>query len=284
MTDNGGAGRVTAMRFDKSNAGAEAGRFEVGGAVFGGPGVVVIAGPCTVESREQMLEIACAVKEAGASMLRGGAFKPRSSPYAFQGLCEKGLEILAEARARTGLPVVTEVLECAHLEAVAAVADMVQIGSRNMHNSVLLRAAGGCGKAVFLKRGMSARLEEFLLAAEYVLEGGGSRLALCERGIRTFETATRFTLDLSAVPYLKSRAWMPVVVDPSHGTGVSELVLPMARAAVAGGADGVMVEVHAHPERALCDGDQSETPETFFRLVRELKAVAAAVGRSVCGS
>ena len=249
--------------------------------MFGGPKLVLVAGPCTVESREQMLEIACAVKEAGASMLRGGAYKPRSSPYAFQGLCEKGLEILAEARAQTGLPVVTEVLECAQLERVAAVADMIQIGSRNMHNTVLLRAAGASGKPVFLKRGMSARSEEFLLAAEYVLEAGGSDLVLCERGIRTFETATRFTLDLSVVPFLKQRSWLPVVVDPSHGTGLASLVPSMARAAVACGADGLMVEVHGRPDEALCDGDQSLTPELFYRMVRDLRAVAEAVGRSV---
>ncbi len=269
------------MKFDKNHAGEGGGLVDVSGVVFGGPRLVVIAGPCTVESRGQMLEVACAVKEAGASVLRGGAFKPRSSPYAFQGLCEKGLEILAEARAETGLPVVTEVLECAQLAAVSAVADMVQIGSRNMHNSVLLRAAGACGKPVFLKRGMSARLEEFLLAAEYVLEAGGSRLVLCERGIRTFETATRFTLDLGAVPLLKQRTWLPVVVDPSHGTGVAELVPAMARAAVACGADGVMVEVHARPGQALCDGEQSATPEMFYRMVKDLRAVAEAVGRSI---
>ena len=269
------------MRFERASASAGDGRVEAGGVCFGGPQLVLIAGPCTVESRDQMLEIACAAKEAGVSMLRGGAFKPRSSPYAFQGLCGKGLELLAEARARTGLPVVTEVLETAHLSEVAAVADMVQIGSRNMHNSVLLHAAGACGRPVFLKRGMSARLEEFLLAAEYVLAAGATRLVLCERGIRTFETATRFTLDLSAVPLLKQRTWLPVVVDPSHGTGVASLVEPMACAAAACGADGLMIEVHAHPEQALCDGDQSMTPEGLFRMVRQVRAVAEAVGRSV---
>lgn len=272
---------VKLMRFEKNNAGAGSGCVSAGGVVFGGPKLVLIAGPCTVESRDQMMEIACAVKEAGVSMLRGGAFKPRSSPYAFQGLCEKGLEILAEARAKTGLPVVTEVLECAHLEMVAGVADMVQVGSRNMHNSVLLRAAGASGKPVFLKRGMSARIEEFLLAAEYVLEAGGSDVVLCERGIRTFETATRFTLDLSAVPLLKQRTWLPVVVDPSHGTGMASLVPAMARAAVACGADGLMVEVHGQPDAARCDGDQSQTPEMFYRMVQDVKAVAEAVGRSV---
>jgi 3-deoxy-7-phosphoheptulonate synthase len=269
------------MIFDKNNEGAERGLVEAGGVVFGGARLVLIAGPCTVESRDQMLEIACAVKEAGASMLRGGAFKPRSSPYSFQGLCEKGLEILAEARARTGLPVVTEVLETAQLPAVAAITDMVQIGSRNMHNSVLLRAAGASGKPVLLKRGMSATLQEFLLAAEYVLEAGSRRVVLCERGIRTFETATRFTLDLSVVPLLKEKTWLPVIVDPSHGTGRASLVPAMSRAAVACGADGVMVEVHCHPDQALCDGDQSETPEMFYKVVKDLRAIAEAVGRTV---
>jgi len=269
------------MRFEKNSEGAGDGRVDVAGVVFGGGRVPVIAGPCTVESRSQMLEIACAVKEAGASMLRGGAFKPRSSPYAFQGLCEKGLEILAEARQKTRLPVVTEALETAHLAAVAEVADMVQIGSRNMHNSVLLHAAGACGKPVLLKRGMSATIQEFLFAAEYVLEAGCPRLVLCERGIRTFETATRFTLDLNAVPLLKLRTWLPVIVDPSHGTGVKELVPAMARAAVACGADGLMIEVHGHPEEALCDGQQSETPDVFVRMLAELRAVAVAVGRTV---
>ena len=272
---------MATMRFEKNSAGAGDGRVDVAGVVFGGTKLALIAGPCTVESRDQMLEIACAVKEAGASMLRGGAFKPRSSPYAFQGLCEKGLAILAEARERTGLPVVTEALETAHLAAVAEVADMVQIGSRNMHNSVLLHAAGACGKPVLLKRGMSATIQEFLFAAEYILEAGCSRLVLCERGIRTFEPATRFTLDLSAVPLLKQRTWLPVIADPSHGTGVAALVPAMARAAVACGADGVMVEVHGHPEKALCDGDQSETPEMFYRMVTDIRAVAAAVGRTI---
>jgi 3-deoxy-7-phosphoheptulonate synthase len=253
----------------------------VSGVVFGDKKLVLIAGPCTVESREQMIEAACAVKEAGAVLLRGGAYKPRSSPYAFQGLGEKGLAILAEVRERTGLPVVTEALESAHLAAVAEVADMVQIGSRNMHNSVLLHAAGACGKPVLLKRGMCATIHEFLLAAEYVLEAGCERLVLCERGIRTFETATRFTLDLNAVPLLKSKTWLPVIVDPSHGTGVSAMVPPMACAAVACGADGLIVEVHGHPDQALCDGDQSLTPESFVKAVREVRAVAEAVGRTV---
>ncbi|HPB10554.1 MAG TPA: 3-deoxy-7-phosphoheptulonate synthase [Kiritimatiellia bacterium] len=269
------------MIVDKDTVGAGTGTVSVGDVVFGGRRLVLIAGPCTVESRAQMIEIACAVKEAGAAMLRGGAFKPRSSPYAFQGLCEEGLEILAEARARTGLPVVTEVLESAQLPIVSAVADMLQIGSRNMHNSILLRDAGACGKPVLLKRGMSATIQEYLFAAEYVLSAGARRVVLCERGIRTFETATRFTLDLSAVPLLKERTWLPVIVDPSHGTGKASLVPAMSRAAVACGADGVMMEVHACPDRALCDGDQSETPEMFYTLVKELRAIAQAVEREV---
>ena len=269
------------MIVDKNNAGAGCGQVTVGRTVFGGKRLVLIAGPCTVESRGQMLEIACAVKEAGATMLRGGAFKPRSSPYAFQGLCEKGLEILAEARERTGLPVVTEVLESSQLSMVAAVADMIQIGSRNMHNSVLLRDSGACGKPVLLKRGMNATIQEYLYAAEYVLNAGSRQVVLCERGIRTFEPATRFTLDLSAVPLLKEKTWLPVIVDPSHGTGKASLVPAMARAAVACGADGLMMEVHAHPDQAMCDGDQSETPEMFYQVVKELRLIAEAIGRTV---
>ena len=269
------------MIVEKGSDKAGDGKVKVGDAVFGDSRLVLIAGPCTVESRDQMIETACAVKEAGASMLRGGAFKPRSSPYAFQGLCEKGLEILAEARERTGLPIVTEVLESSQLPAVAAVADMLQVGSRNMHNSVLLRAAGASGKPVLLKRGMSATVQEFLYAAEYVLDAGCRQVVLCERGIRTFETATRFTLDLNAVPLLKERTWLPVIVDPSHGTGRVSIVPAMARAAVACGADGIMMEVHGHPDQALCDGDQSLTPDKVFKVVSELRKVAEAVGRTL---
>ena len=268
------------MKFEKGDAGTRA--VDVGkGCVFGGKKLVIIAGPCTVEDRVQTLEIAAAVKEAGASMLRGGAYKPRTSPYAFQGLHEEGLEILAEAREKTGLPIVTEVLESADLGKVSAVADMLQVGSRNMHNSVLLQAAGRTGKPIFLKRGMSARIEEFLFAAEYILETGNERIVMCERGIRTFETATRFTLDLSAIPLLKQRTWIPIAVDPSHGTGVMSLVPPMACAAAACGADAVMVEVHAHPDKALCDGDQSETPDMFYRMVKDLQVITGAIGRTV---
>jgi len=269
------------MKFERMNAGESGRVVTVGGCVFGGPKIVLIAGPCTVESRSQMLEIACAVKEAGATMLRGGAYKPRTSPYSFQGLCEKGLEILAEAREKTGLPVVTEVMESSQLSQVSGVADMLQLGCRNMDNYVLLRAAGETGKPIFLKRGMSARIEEFLLAAEYILATGNDQVVMCERGIRTFETATRFTLDLNAVPLLKQRTWMPIAVDPSHGTGRMSLVTPMSLAAVACGADALMVEVHNQPEKALCDGDQSEKPEELYRMVKQIKAVAESVGRTI---
>ncbi|MDD3544664.1 MAG: 3-deoxy-7-phosphoheptulonate synthase [Kiritimatiellae bacterium] len=266
--------------FEKHSA-EGGGPVNVCGVPFGGGGLVIIAGPCTVESREQLLESASAVKEAGADILRGGAFKPRASPYAFQGLCSEGLALLAEARELTGLPVVTEVLDTRDVAEVAAVADMLQVGSRNMHNTALLKAVGTSGKPVLLKRGMSATLQEYLYAAEYVLNAGAKDMVLCERGIRTFETVTRFTLDLSAVPLLQERTWLPVLVDPSHATGRAALVPAMARAAVACGADGLMMEVHAHPDRALCDGEQSLTPEIFFKTVGELRAVAQALGRSI---
>lgn len=266
------------MIFEKHSDAAET-KVCVRGVEFGGLRLVIIAGPCSVESRQQMLETACAVKEAGADMLRGGAFKPRVSPYSFQGLGSQGLEFLAEARERTGLPVVTEVLDTTHIAEVSAVADMLQTGSRNMHNTALLKAVGASGKPVLIKRGMSATIQEFLCAAEYVLAAGARDIVLCERGIRTFENTTRFTLDLSAVPLLKERTWLPVIVDPSHATGSAGLVPAMARAAVAGGADGVMIEVHAHPDQALCDGEQSLTPEQFYKTVSQMRAVAQAIGR-----
>ncbi len=268
------------MIFECDNPAAKP-EIKVGNVVLGGNRLVLIAGPCTVESRSQLLETAIAAKEGGASILRGGAYKPRTSPSSFQGLREHGLELLAEAREITGMPIVTEVLDTTQLETVAAVADMLQIGSRNMGNSVLLQKAGAMGKPVLLKRGMCSTVNEFLLAAEYVLEAGCRDLVLCERGIRTFETATRFTLDLNAVPLLKRQTWLPVVVDPSHGTGREELVSPMARAAVACGADGVMVELHPCPADALCDGPQCLTPEKFHDLVKGLRLMASAIGRSV---
>jgi 3-deoxy-7-phosphoheptulonate synthase len=252
-----------------------------GGVEIGGPGVVVIAGPCAVEDEEQLLVTARAVKAAGARVLRGGAFKPRTSPYSFQGLKAEGLNLLSRARAATGLPVVTEVMDARHLEQVMACADILQVGSRNMQNFTLLEEVGRCRVPVLLKRGMSATLAEYLLAAEHVMKGGNSQVILCERGIRTFEPSTRNTLDLGAVPMLKRHTHLPVIVDPSHGAGVAWMVGPMACAAVAAGADGLLIEVHAHPERALSDGGQSLSPGEFAALMPRLAAIAAAAGRSL---
>jgi 3-deoxy-7-phosphoheptulonate synthase len=238
----------------------------------------VIAGPCSVESKGQILEVAQLVKEAGAGGLRGGAFKPRTSPYSFQGLKEKGLQLLAEARAKTGLAVVTEVMASEHVPLVAQYADVLQIGARNMQNYPLLEAAGESGLPILLKRGPAATIDEFLLAAEYILKTGNTKVMLCERGIRTFEEHTRFTLPLATVPYLHQTTHLPVVVDPSHGTGKASLVATMARAAVAAGADGLMVEVHPDPEKALSDGFQALTPPAFRQMMTECRAVAAAIG------
>jgi 3-deoxy-7-phosphoheptulonate synthase len=253
----------------------------VNGVVIGGKDIVVMAGPCSVESEAQMVEVADRVKESGARILRGGAFKPRTSPYAFQGLKEQGLKYLVEARKRTGLPVVTEVLETESVELVAEYADILQIGARNIQNFTLLRRVGEMGKPVLLKRGMATSIQEFLLSAEYILAAGNPDVILCERGIRTFETTTRFTLDLNAVPVLKKLSHLPVVVDPSHGTGHWDLVAPMAKGAVACGADGLIIEVHPKPEEALSDGPQSLKPSKFAQLMRELRPVAEAVGRSL---
>ncbi|MGD0154016.1 MAG: 3-deoxy-7-phosphoheptulonate synthase [Thermacetogeniaceae bacterium] len=248
-------------------------------AVFGGQKLVVIAGPCAVEGREQLLEAAWQVKKAGAGLLRGGAFKPRTSPYSFQGLQNEGLRLLAEVSAETGLPTVTEVIDEASLDLALEYVDMVQIGARNMQNFSLLRLAGRAGKPIILKRGLSATVDEWLMAAEYIVSEGNDQVVLCERGIRTFENATRNTLDLSAVPLVKGLSHLPVIVDPSHATGIRSLVGPMARAAVAAGADGLLIEVHPDPARALSDGPQSLTPAEFSVLMREIRAVAAAVGR-----
>jgi 3-deoxy-7-phosphoheptulonate synthase len=253
----------------------------VNGISIGGKAIVVMAGPCSVESEAQVQEVADAVKGAGAKILRGGAFKPRTSPYAFQGLKEQGLKYLADARKRTGLPVVTEVLETESVELVAQYADILQIGARNIQNFTLLRRVGEMGKPVLLKRGMATSIQEFLLSAEYILAAGNPNVILCERGIRTFETSTRFTLDLNAVPVLKKLSHLPVVVDPSHGTGHWDLVAPMAKGAVACGADGLIIEVHPKPEEALSDGPQSLKPSKFVQLMRELRPVAEAVGRSL---
>jgi len=251
----------------------------VNGIDIGGPEVVVMAGPCAVESEDQLFSTARAVKAGGAKVLRGGAYKPRTSPYSFQGLKEEGLKLLAQARAETGLLVVTEVMDARHLELVCRYADILQIGSRNMQNFTLLEEVGKCRKPLLLKRGMSATLEELLQAAEYVMKGGNREVLLCERGIRTFETSTRNTLDLNAVPMLKRHSHLPVIVDPSHGTGHAWMVPRLARAAVAVGADGLLVEVHCRPEEALSDGPQSLSPDSFGLMMNELRAVAAAVGR-----
>jgi 3-deoxy-7-phosphoheptulonate synthase len=253
----------------------------VNGISIGGKRLVVMAGPCSVESRDQVLEVAEAVKAAGASILRGGAYKPRTSPYAFQGLKEQGLKYLAEAKKRTGLAVVTEVLETESVELVADYADILQIGARNVQNFSLLKRVAESGKPVLLKRGMSTSIQEWLLSAEYILAGGNPRVILCERGIRTFETSTRFTLDLNAVPVIKKLSHLPVIVDPSHGTGHWDLVAPMAKGAVACGADGLIVEVHPRPEEALSDGPQSLKPAKFAQLMQELRPVALAVGREL---
>jgi len=235
-----------------------------------GEDFVVIAGPCAVESEAQLMEAAEGVKKAGARLLRGGAFKPRTGPYSFQGLGLEGLKLLAKARDLTGLPVVTELLSESDLEMVAEYADVIQIGARNMQNFELLKAVGKTQKPILLKRGMSARLEEFLLAAEYILNEGNPNVILCERGIRTFETATRNTLDLNIVPLIKELSHLPILVDPSHGTGIYSLVAPLSKAAKAVGADGLMIEVHPHPEEALSDGNQSLNLENFTQLMNEL--------------
>jgi 3-deoxy-7-phosphoheptulonate synthase len=247
----------------------------------GGRDIVVMAGPCSVESRLQVLDVATRVKAAGARVLRGGAFKPRTSPYAFQGLEAEGLKLLDEARRETGLPVITEVMEPDKVELVAEHSDILQIGARNVQNFSLLRRVAETRKPVLLKRGMSTSIQEWLLSAEYVLAGGNPNVILCERGIRTFETATRFTLDLNAVPVLKKLTHLPVVVDPSHGTGHWEYVESMAMAAVAAGADGLLIEVHPKPEEALSDGPQSLKPDRFAALMARVRKVAQAVDRDL---
>jgi len=252
---------------------------EVKGIAIGGSEVIMIAGPCAVESREQLFETARSVKAGGARILRGGAFKPRSSPYNFQGMGEDGLKLLREISIETGMPVVTEVMDTRQIELVASYADMIQIGSRNMQNYPLLKEAGLLRKPVLLKRGMMATIEEFLLAAEYILSQGNEQVILCERGIRTFETSTRNTLDLSAVPMLKHLTHLPVIIDPSHGTGLRWMVPSMAKAAVAVGADGLIVEVHYKPEEALCDGHQSLSIAEFNTMMADIDKIAAAVNR-----
>ena len=253
----------------------------INGLVIGGRKLVVMAGPCAVESKEQMLEVARAVKEAGGAILRGGAFKPRTSPYSFQGLGVEGLRILGQVRTEVGLPVVTEVMDPELVPLVSTYADILQIGARNMQNFALLHAVGESQRPVLLKRGMMSTIEELLMAAEYILSHGNDRIILCGRGIRTFETYTRNTIDINAVPALKQLTHLPVIVDPSHGTGKWELVEPVSRAAIAAGADGLIIEVHPHPEEALSDGAQSLKPERFAALMEHLRPIAAAVGREL---
>jgi 3-deoxy-7-phosphoheptulonate synthase len=253
----------------------------VDGVQIGGDHVVVAAGPCSVETREQVMETAVAVQSSGARLLRGGAFKPRSSPYSFQGMGEDGLKLLVEARAITGLPIVTEVMAPEDVDLVASYADVLQIGTRNAQNFPLLKRVGKATKPVFLKRGMSSTIQEFLMAAEYILSEGNPNVILCERGIRTFETATRFTLDLSAVPVLKEESHLPVFVDPSHSSGHWRYVTPMALAAIAAGADGLLVEVHPRPAEALCDGPQALKPDTFQAMMDGLAKIAEAIGRKL---
>jgi len=252
---------------------------KVGGITIGGKEIVVMAGPCAVESEQQLLETARAVKAAGATILRGGAFKPSTSPYHFRGLGEPGLELLAQVKKEVGLPVITEVMSSSEVELVARYADILQIGARNMQNFNLLEEVGKTGKPVMLKRGLSATVQEWLLAAEYVLAQGNEQLMLCERGIRTFETYTRNTVDISVIPIIEKVSHLPIIADPSHGTGKWYLVIPMALAAVAAGADGIMVEVHPNPDLALKDGAQSLTFANFHQLMSQLKSVAEAIGR-----
>ena len=251
------------------------------GTRIGGPEVVLMAGPCSVESEEQIMRAAIQTRDAGATIFRGGAFKPRTSPYAFQGLGMKGLKLLARARDETGLAIVTEALEPDVVDAVAEHADIVQIGARNMQNYPLLRRAGRCGRPVLLKRGLAATIDELLLAAEYVVSEGNPDVILCERGVRGFDTHTRNILDLTAIPVVHALSHLPIIADPSHGTGVRAKVMPMARAAVAAGADGLMVEVHPDPDRALSDGAQSLHPPQFTELVEQVRIIAEAIGRSV---
>jgi 3-deoxy-7-phosphoheptulonate synthase len=268
--------KLASREFKKENT-----EIDVRGIVIGGKKIPVMAGPCAVENKTVLTMIAEKVKAGGAAFLRGGAYKPRTSPYSFQGLGEEGLEYLAEAREKTGLPIVTEIMDPRDLDVIARYADVIQIGARNMQNFRLLLEVGSAQKPVLLKRGLSSTIKEWLMSAEYIMSRGNHQVMLCERGIRTFETATRNTLDLSAVPVLKQLTHLPVVVDPSHGVGKRDLVGPMTKAAVAAGADALIIEVHTNPEEAMSDGDQSLKPDQFEQLMRELKPVAQAVGREI---
>ena len=253
---------------------------DVNGTKIGGGSFQIIAGPCSVESREQITEIAKDVKKSGARFLRGGAFKPRTSPYAFQGLHDDGIKLLLEAKKETGLPIVTEIMSIAHIDLFTDV-DVIQVGARNMQNFELLKELGHCDKPILLKRGLANTLEELLMSAEYIMASGNENVILCERGIRTFETATRNTLDISAIPMLKSVSHLPVIVDPSHACGIAWMVEPMAKAAAAVGADGLIIEVHNNPAKALCDGKQSITPEAFDKLVKDLRPLVELSGKTL---
>jgi len=268
--------KLVSREFKKENTIIKVGNIEIGT-----DQVIIMAGPCAVESEEQIIESAKVVKKAGAHILRGGAFKPRTSPYSFQGMGEEGLKLLAKARKLTGLPIITEVMDTAEVPLVADYADILQVGTRNMQNFNLLRAVGKVNKPVMLKRGLSATLKEFLMAAEYIMSEGNHNVILCERGIRTFCTYTRNTLDLNIVPMLKKETHLPIIVDVSHGTGKYDLVNPMSKASIACGADGLMIEVHPKPEDATSDGDQSLTPKSFSELMKELKLITKAVGRTL---
>ncbi|MBZ0157615.1 MAG: 3-deoxy-7-phosphoheptulonate synthase [Alphaproteobacteria bacterium] len=268
--------KLASRDFRKENT-----EISVRGTVIGGTKIQVIAGPCAVENRTIIMSIAEKVREGGATFLRGGAFKPRTSPYAFQGLGEEGLHYLADAREKTGLPIVTEIMDPRDLDVLMQYADIIQIGARNMQNFRLLLEVGSVNKPILLKRGLSATIKEWLMSAEYIMSRGNHNVLLCERGIRTFETATRNTLDLSAVPLLKQLTHLPVVVDPSHGVGKWDLVAPMAKAAVAAGADALIIEVHTNPEEAFSDGEQSLKPEFFAALMKDMRPIAQAVGREI---
>ncbi len=254
---------------------------DINGVKIGGGHFQLIAGPCSVESKEQILSIAREVKESGAGLLRGGAFKPRTSPYAFQGMRDEGIELLKYASENTGLPVVTEIMDVAHIDLFVEKVDVFQVGARNMQNFELLKELGKTDKPILLKRGLANTLQELLMSAEYIMAGGNEKVILCERGIRTFETATRNTLDISAVPMLKKMSHLPVVVDPSHAAGIADMVHPLSLAAAAVGADGIMVEVHNDPEHALCDGPQSLTPERFDALSKDVKNILSVVGKTI---
>ena len=255
--------------------------FDIGGVKIGGPEIIIIAGPCSVETEEQIFKIAKYVKDSGAKILRGGAFKPRTSPYSFQGLGEDGLKLLRSAADEYKLKVITEVMDKSQIDIVEKFADILQIGARNMQNYMFLKDLGKASKPVLLKRGPSATIEEWLMSAEYILAGGNEKVMLCERGIRTFETATRNTMDISAIPVVKKKSHLPVLADPSHGVGIRDKVIPMARASIAAGADGVMVEVHHDPDHALSDGAQSLYPDQFTQMMKEVRMIAQAIGRNI---